>query len=313
MNISYRRLYCLATLAALPIALPVGGGGASQTQQVQGESWYATHTFYGWYDCLAVPGNRALAENDRVLAFAPGRPARPATVGRILLTAEARKPFDNLGFSAVYGNETLWREIGCYWKLHGPDEPPRVAKLPEGSLDIGLALHDLPTSAIVLGGAATALTDPEVAEYLRPLQTLATAECAAEQTLYVGKRYGPVQGHQIVEFFVGAPQYADPDERSVIHSIQICKFFFHNRRPVERQEFSRSRDVQEHVDMEAPGLTVSNWTETPKQTLGFVSRDGGESWQLLTVDVGFEGIVSAIRTLGSGLPPEYEVYHYTPH
>ena len=72
----------------------------------------------------------------------------------------------------------------------------------------------------------------------------------------------------------------------MIDSIQICKFFLHNMRPVEQQEFSRSRDVQEHVDTASPELTVSNWTETPEQTLGFVSIDGGESWQRLTEDLG---------------------------
>ena len=82
---------------------------------------------------------------------------------------------------------------------------------------------------------------------------------------------------------------------------------------MEQQEFSRSRDVQEHVDTAPPELTVSNWTETPEQTLGFVSIDGGESWQRLTEDAGFEGIRYAIQTLGSELPPEYERYHYTPH
>ncbi len=313
MSITHR-FYCLATLAPFLIALPFGKRGGAQEQPVQAESWYATHTFYGLGECLAVHENGALSENDRVLAFAPGRAARSATVGRMLLTAAAQQPFDSLGFLAVYRNETLWPEIGCYWVLKGPDAPPRIAILPEGSLgNLGLALHDLPTSAIVMGGATTALTDPEVAEYLQLLQTLVTAECAAEQPLYVGKRYGPVRGNEIVEFFVGAPQYADPDEGSVIDSIQICKFFLHNRRPVEQQEFSRASDVQEHVDMAPPELTVSNWTETPEQTLGFVSIDGGESWQRLLVDQGFEGIRAAIQTLGSELSPEYERYHYTPH
>ena len=312
MTISHR-FYCLATLAPFLIALPFGKRGGSQEQQVQAESWYATHTFYGFEDCLAVPEN-ALSENDRVLTFGRGRPAEPATVGRMLLTAEAQKTFDSLGFLAVYRNETLWSEIGCYWALKGPDAPLRIAKLPEGSLgNMGLALYDLPTSAIAMGGAATELTDPEVAEYLRLLPTLVRAECAAEQPLYVGKRYGPVRGHEFVEFFVGAPHYADSDEGSVIDSIRICKFFLHNRRPVEQQEIFRSRYVLEHVDTAAPELTVSNWTETPERTLGFVSRDGGESWQRLTVDPGFEGILYAVRTLGSELPPEYERYHYTPH
>ena len=286
-------------------------GAGPKSKPVQAESWYATHTFYGIGECLAVHENGILSENDRVLIFGRGRPARLATVGRMLLTAEAQKPFDSLGFLAVYRNETQWREIGCYWPLKGPDAPPRIAKLPEEAL--GLALYDLPTSAIVMGGAATELTDPEVAEYLRLLQTLVTAECVAEQSLYVGKRYGPVRGHEFVEFFVGAPHYADLDEGSVIDSIQICKFLLHNRRSVEQQEFSRSRDVQEHVDTAPPELTVSNWTETPEQTLGFVSIDGGESWQRLTEDAGFEGIRYAIQTLGSELPPEYERYHYTPH
>ena len=54
--------------------------------------------------------------------------------------------------------------------------------------------------------------------------------------------------------------------------------------------------MEERVDT-APELNTDNWADTTDTAVGFISLNEGKDWDVLLVDVGWEGINYVIQRL----------------
>ena len=130
-----------------------------------------------------------------------------------------------------------------------------------------------------------------------------------------GKRDLPVdfQTWLVLPFFLGKPAENASGTGAPIDSIEICRLYLRHGRVLWVERFSRKSGREEHVDVEPPQLDEKNWYLTSEETLGFLSLDGGATWDRISVDVGFEGISWAISRLAQGVPRLWEFYIYTYH
>src|SRR5262249_23576786 len=133
-----------------------------------------------------------------------------------------------------------------------------------------------------------------------------------EPVLRFGRRYRSGD-REVIDLFLGRATYHGRGLDAPIDSVSICRVFVSRGRVLAQQRISRVTGRMEHVDVEPPDLNQNNWFAIAEQTLGFVSRDGGTTWDHLSVDVGFEGIQWAIRRLTTGRPARWEFYLYTSH
>jgi hypothetical protein len=65
------------------------------------------------------------------------------------------------------------------------------------------------------------------------------------------------------------------------------------------------------VDTAPPTLNDDSWYDTADHTLGYLSLDGGNSWQRAVENGGFEGINFKIEGVRDG-KQVLQMYHYTP-
>ncbi len=310
-------------VAVCAVALTMNPDGASVSSSSRAHelsragAWFAAHTFCGINRCLTVEKGRRLAQGDRVLVFAGGQPARASRVSWLFDADSARRIFEQLGFDGVYADTALWNEIGCYWGLRNGDSPPasiaRYEPIDRSGEGLPLAIEGLPSTALVLGGDGTALGPRELDALFRRLASSVPPAFFGRKVLRVGRRYGAGRGHELVELFLGRPAYSADGAGAPIDSIEICRLFVHGRRVLAVERFTRSSSREEHVDVEPPRLDPGNWYLTSEETVGYLSLDRGESWDRLSIDVGFEGVGWAILRLEDGLPRLWDSYLYLLH
>ena len=61
-------------------------------------------------------------------------------------------------------------------------------------------------------------------------------------------------------------------------------------------------------------MTYENWSRSEtEETVAFISRDEGHSWERLSTNGGFEGIHWIVQSLREGLPEVFHRWLYTHH
>jgi hypothetical protein len=314
--------------------LPVPAPTPATTQQVTAvrsnpqESFdWAANTFYsmdwdsddlgGQY--FALRPDSLIRKDDTLLVL--GRThdqERTAKVQEIIDVRPIKLLFDQRGFSAVYNDKALWSKVGWYWDFRGPDEPATVARLSKSGI---LAVANLGKDVIVLDGPnekprspIPAIPKPEADAIVQSQQRLLDGKsCMAADSLVRAVRYGPSQGHEIVELFVGKAVYLDkPIDGSTMGSIDICQAFVVDGMLQRQLEFSRSSSREERVDTAPPTLNDDSWYEVADHTLGYLSLDGGNRWNQAIENGGFEGINFKIESVQDGRQV-LQMFHYTPH
>jgi hypothetical protein len=266
--------------------------------------------------CLAVRAGQRLKVGDQVLVFGSGRP-HLAGITALHPADSLRSIFETKSFEGVYADHELWHAIGCYWELGMRGTPPPLAMAKcdtagpmEG--DLTLAIQALPASAVTLGGAGDTLSNAELDSLAMQVEDSVPPAFGREPVLRFGRRYRS-GGREVIDLFLGRATYHRRELGAPIDSVDICRVFLSQGRVLALQRISRATGRMEHVDVEPPDLNESNWFAIAEQTLGFLSLDGGTTWDRLSVDLGFEGIQWAIRRLAGETPTRWEFYLYTSH
>jgi hypothetical protein len=298
----------LATLSLPALAAPPNDGG---------DPWFVSHAFVGMDGCLMVREGQSLATGDSVLVLTAGRAAAQAHISSSFPAHSANLIFQERHLDGVRADPGLWSRIGCFWGLRGATPlPASIARYgTTGSADgvLPLALQSLPARVAEIGGAADTLGPKELSALARRLVPFVPREFSQGRILRAGLRYGSEPGRELLEVFLGNPTYNAPGAATPIDSIRICHVFVRKGRVLAFERFSRTSGVAEHVHLEPPQLDERNWFETTETTLGFVSLDGGVTWDQLSVDVGFEGISWWVVRLARGMPQLWNCYLYTYH
>jgi len=314
--------------------LPVGASAPATTQKAAAtrsnpqESFdWAANTFYsmdaesedlgGHY--FALRADSSIKKDDTLVVLGRTHDQEgTAKVQEIIDAAPIKKLFEERGFDAVYNDKALWNRVGWYWAFRGPDEPATVAHLSRSGI---LAIANLGKDVILLGGPnekpgspIPVIPKPEADALVQSQQgSLGTKSCMAIDSLVRAVRYGPSQGHEIIELFVGKPMYLDkPVNGSTMASIEICQAFIVDRRLQRQLEFSRSSSQEERVDTAAPTLNDDSWYDVADHTVGYLSLDGGNTWSRAIENDGFEAINFDIESVRDGRRV-LQMYHYTPH
>lgn len=276
--------------------------------------WYVAHTFTGEGACLQVEKGRRLAEGDSVLVFEVGKPPARGRISYLIDVAAAETKFKRLKFDGVYRNKALWDSIGCYWGFRS-GTAVGLARVILAAEEHGvlLALKDLPAKSVVVGSVGAKLDWRGLDSIAIRVGTAVPAEYLREGNLRAGLTYDAGHGHEIVEAFLGRPFYNTRGGGAPIDSIHICRIFLYDGQMLGANFMSRVSGEEERVDTEAPQLDETNWFETQEETMGFISLDGGATWDWLSQNIGFEGFDWTIVRLVEGLPQQWGDYLYTLH
>ena len=259
---------------------------------------WTENIFYGNRNGLAVPEDKKLLKNDGILYlfwnFNNNINSEIHIIDYVIPLEFGCRIFKNRGFSKVYRNKKLCKIIGPCWSFRADTtKTSEIAIISTGSRDtIGIGIRNLPYEAIVLSAPRQVLNGDALESYSQ----IASIN-KSENTLLKGLQYGTNQFHSLVEFFVGVPKYSDSSE---MQSIKINKYIIYNDKILEQYTISRDRDKQEHVDTAPPDLNEDNWYNLPKKTLGFISTDSAKTWNIVYIDIGFEGIGYYIKKTGAG-------------
>jgi hypothetical protein len=189
-----------------------------------------------------------------------------------------------------------------------------ISPLPEDHVDYEVFFAVSPSGAIILGGAPTALGAQARRRLVNGVRSSLPRSWRVDRTLVRAYRYGPASGHAIDELYVGLPTLNPAGTSPPIKRISIRRFFLINGRVTASEEYERESGVEERVDTGPPELTYENWSRSEtEETVAFISRDGGDSWERLTTNGGFEGIHWIVQSLREGLPEIFHRWLYTPH
>lgn len=299
---------CLISLASQVVADQLKPGT---------DPWFASHTFLGMDGCLAVHGGPRLDHGDSVFIFEAGKPVKTRRISYVISGDSAKQIFDERRFDGVYRDKALWNRIGCYWALRTYQPPFSLARYEtadsadEGS--ISLAIEGMPASTVMVEGDGSLLDRQDLGALEHGITAFVPEEFSRSKVLRAGRRLGSGPGHDLLEVLLGRPFYNASGAGAPIDSIEICRLFMQNGRALAVERYSRVSGQEEHVDLEAPRLDESNWFQPRDVTLGFLSFDGGATWDRISIDVGFEGISWTISRLSEGLPQLWEFYLYTAH
>ncbi len=262
--------------------------------------------FFGRKDGVLVKKGVKLNINEKLIVLARNKNVQHLSVKDKFKINYAKGLFDTEGFSKIYKNKKLYNRIGCYWGLRGAQrEYFEIAKFPEQSFDYGIAIRNIPHKNSVICNSNHDIKESEIQQYLKLVNIN-----DSKDLLLIGKKYIGNKIHKIVELSVGSPLYGGKHK---IKSIIIKKFIIYKDKILEQFEFSRDRDKQEHVDTAPPELTIKNWWDTSVKTLGYISVNNGETWDVFCIDFGFEGIGYVVREIGSNKITKFDYYLYTPH
>lgn len=306
---------------------------ASVPAQAEDEFSYGKNTFISYNGCLGVYPGTSLMPGEKVWMFTMELPPVIGKVAHVISAAEAKRRFEVLGFNKVYDDKPLWAEIGCAHSYRGdmPESLARVTPEPGDSSAIGFAIRGLPTGTWIAQGNGKAVTmGVKDNLYVESVRHLVTDACYAPDSLIRVKQFPTREGHAIVQLDIGKLKRVSPEKRkqnieeemrqteqmytkgawteykkkkleeleknNYVESVEICRFFLDEKRVLKEEKISRNTVVDERVDTPTD-LDGDNWADTTTSAIGFVSLNDGKDWDILLVDVGFEGINYSIQRL----------------
>ena len=266
----------------------------------------------GYYDCVAIEEHHQLQMGSPLVVLAPAQKPLLARVDAMVPWKEPpteRRP---------HGDCT-----GAYQSRledsRGLQTDARVTQLghvslPDDHFDYEVFFAVPRSNAIILGGTSTALGAQDRRRLLNVVQSSLPSNWRDGRTLARAYRYGPANGHTIVELYVALPTLNPAGISPPIKRISIRRFFLIDGRVAASNEYERESGVEERVDTAPPELTYENWSRSEtEQTVAFISRDEAHSWERLTTDSGFEGIHWIVQSLREGLPELFHRWLYTYH
>ena len=321
---------------------------ASVSAQAEVEFSYDKNTFINYWSCLGIYPGTSLALGETVWIFSMDQAPMIGKVVHVIQAAEAQKKFDALGVNKASQDKPLWAEIGCAFQFRGdmPESLARVAPEPKDSDALGFAIRGLPAGAWISGGKSDAVAmDVKDNPYVEVVRHFVTDACYAPDSLIRVKQFPIRNGRAITQLDIGKVKKVSPEKRKqnieeemrqvekgyvkwawpeykkkkleewerkdYVESVEICRFFLDEKRVLKEENISRRTGVDERVDTPTD-LDTDNWAETTASTVGFISLNEGKDWDVLLVDVGFEGINYSIQRLNGSIV-QYNRSLYTYH
>jgi hypothetical protein len=285
------------------IVLITGG----QTRAADAPAFYSV----GYYDCLAVEEQHQVRVGSPRLVLAPAQKPLRVTVDVMVPWKEPsteRRPHGDC--TGAY-KSNLEDPKGARAKV---TQFAHISPLQADHFDYEVFFAVPPSGAIILGGAPTALGAQERRRLVDSIRSSLPRNWPVNSTFVRAYRYGPASGHAIDELYVGLPTLNPAGTRPPIKRISIRRFFLIDGRLAASEEYERESGVEERVDTEAPELTYENWSRSEtEETVAFISRDGGDSWERLSTNGGFEGIHWIVQSLRQGFPELFHRWLYTHH
>jgi hypothetical protein len=300
------------------------------TAAPQPEFDWANNTYYAGDDYsggthFGLKKDSPLKKDDAVLLLdRVHSPEKMAKVLEIIDPAPTREMLKEQvrerGFQSVFEDKKLWNQIRWVRGFDNESEIVAVARLSRKGV---LAIANPGENVIVLQGPdltdsdddrTLAIPRTEADVVLAKIKSsLANKSCMASNSLVTAVRYGPAQGHEVIELFVGNPAYlAKRLDKSTIDTIHICRSFIVDGQPQRLLEFERSSSKDEHVDTSPPNLTNESWLDDIDTTLAYLSVDEGRSWKRSSQNGGFEGFNYRIEDVSTGREL-FHAYHFTAH
>jgi hypothetical protein len=265
----------------------------------------------GYYDCLAVEEQHQVRVGSPRIVLAPAQKPLRLTVDAVVPRKDPsteRRPHGDC--SGAYKSD-LEDVHGGRVKV---TQFAHISPLPEDHSDYEVFFAVPPSGAIILGGAPVALGAQERRRLVDGIRSSIPRNWRADRTLVRAYRYGPAAGHAIDELYVGLPALNPAGTSPPIKRISIRRFFLIDGRLAASQEYERASGVEERVDTEPPELTYQNWSRSEtEETVAFISRDEGHSWERLSTNGGLEGIHWIVQSLREGLPELFHRWLYTHH
>ncbi|MHB9101032.1 MAG: hypothetical protein ACYC2E_05940 [Sulfuricella sp.] len=321
---------------------------ASVPAQAEVEFSYGKNTFINYWSCLGIYPGTSLGLGEKVWIFSKDISPTLGKVVHVTPAANAKKRFDDLGFDKVYKDKPLWAEIGCAHSFRGdmPVSLAQVAPEPRGSDALGFAIRGLPAGAWIAEGKGDSVAmGVKDNPYVGLVRHLVTDACYVPDSLIRVKQFPIQKGRAIIQLDIGKVKKLSPEKRKqkieeemrqteriyakwawpeykkktleklekkgFVESVEICRFFLDEKRVLKDEKISRRTGVDERVDT-APDLDTDNWADTTDSAIGFISLNEGKDWDVLLVDVGWEGINYSIQRL-NGSVVHYNRSLYTYH
>ena len=266
----------------------------------------------GYYDCLAVEEQHQLQTGSEHIVLAPAQKPLHVRVGAMIPWKEpSTEPRPHGDCTGGYKSNL---EDPAKSALAKVTQFAHISGLPDDHFDYEVLFAVPPSGAIILGGAPTALGAQERRRLMNGVRSSLPRTWRIDRTLIRAYRYGPTSGHTVDELYVGLPTLNAAGTSPPIKRISIRRFFLIDGRLSAHEDYERESGVEERVDTVPPELTYENWSQSKTdQTVAFISRDGGHSWERLIMDGGFEGIHWIVQSLREGLPELFHRWLYTYH
>jgi hypothetical protein len=265
----------------------------------------------GYYDCLAVEEQHPLHVGSPRVVLATAQQPLQVTVDAMVPWKEPsteRRPHGDC--TGAYKSNVEDAE-GARARVM---QFAHISPLPEDHIDYEVLFAVPPSGAIILGGAPTALGAQERRRLVNGVRSSLPRSWRIDRTLVRAYRYGPARGYAIDELYVGLPTLNPAGTSPPIKRISIRRFFLIDGRLVASEAYERKSGVEERVDTGPPELTYENWSRSEtEETVAFISRDEGDSWERLSTNGGFEGIHWIVQSLRKGLPEIFHRWLYTHH
>ncbi len=259
--------------------------------------------------CVAIEQEPGAGIGDQLIALVAGQPPGLITVDRVQrLTGEPPATRGGRGSECeAMLSEHLFRD-------GAGTTPAAVARVSGAHASAGAFFAVPSTGLLTLGGVREALPAADRTRLVELVRPSLPYEWPLERLLVRADRYGPHDGHDIVELHVGLPTLNTGGGFPPIARISIRRIFIVDGRPAAAEAYERVSGVEERADTDPPQLTFDNWADSDTEhTAGFISRNNGATWERLTTDEGFEGINWTVQALRDGAPRVFHRYLYTPH
>jgi hypothetical protein len=270
-------------------------------------------TFYsvGYFDCVAVEEQHQLRVGSPRVVLAPAQKPLRVTIDAMVPWKEPsteRRPHGDCT-GAYKSNLEDARGTGAKVTQFA-----HISPLPEDHFDYEIFFAVPPSGAIILGGAPTALGAQQRRRLADGIRSSLPRNWRVDRTLVRAYRYGPASGHAIDELYVGLPTLNPAGTSPPIKRISIRRFFLIDGRLAASEKYERESGVEERIDTGGPELTYQNWSRSEtEETVAFISRDEGRSWERMSTNGGFEGIHWIVQSLREGLPQLFHRWLYTVH
>jgi hypothetical protein len=265
----------------------------------------------GYYDCLAVEEQHPFRVGSPRVVLAPAQKPLRVSVDAMVPWKEPateRRPHGDC--TGAYTSD-LQDSDGARAKV---TQFAHISPLPEKHFDYEVFFAVPPAGAIILGGTPTALGAQQRRRLVVGIRSSLPRNWPVDRTLVRAYRYGPASGHVIDELYVGLPTLNPAGSSPPIKRISIRRFFLIDGRLAASEQYERESGVEERVDTGPPELTYENWSRSEtEETVAFISRDEGHSWERLSTNGGFEGIHWIVQSLRAGLPELFHRWLYTHH